>query len=250
MSESSRVVLITGAASGIGYAFAEHLARGGWRVVISDLRGAEAAALRLQAAGAEAIGVTADVVDESQMSAAVAAAVSRFGGLDALVNNAAIFTTLKLKPFLEISQAEWAQVMAVNAMGPFVCAKVAVPAMRQRGGGRIVNIASTVAVKGTVNMLHYVASKGALVSMTRSMARELGADSITVNAVAPGFTLSDGVLVSDLPGLLAENSARSRALKRDQVPADLVGAVAFLLGEGAAFMTGQTLAVDGGSAFL
>ncbi|MDP3138593.1 MAG: SDR family oxidoreductase, partial [Burkholderiaceae bacterium] len=169
MSESSRVVLITGAASGIGYAFAEHLARGGWRVVISDLRGAEAAALRLQAAGAEAIGITADVVDEAQMATAVAAAVSRFGGLDALVNNAAIFTTLKLKPFMEISQAEWAQVMAVNAMGPFVCAKAAVPAMRQRGGGRIVNIASTVAVKGTVNMLHYVASKGALVSMTRSM---------------------------------------------------------------------------------
>ena len=250
-SEQPKTLIVTGGASGIGYAFCEHLAGLGHNVVIADLRGADEAAARLCSTGAKAIGVTADVVSESDAAAMADAAVAEFGGIDGLVNNAGLFTTLALKPFEQLTNAEWMRVMEVNTLGPFNCAKAVLPALRKSGRGRLVNIASTVPIKGPPNMAHYVASKGAVIAFTRSLARELAKDKITVNAIAPGFTLSDGVLQSDLQNRIGDNARTAgRCIQRDQVPADLVGALAYLVSDGASFVTGQTLAVDGGGVFL
>ncbi len=249
MTAASRVIAVTGGASGIGFAFSEALARAGHQVVIADLRGAVEAAERLSAQGLKAIGTQTDVVKPADVAGMVEQAVKAFGRLDVLVNNAGLFTTLK--PFDQISDAEWMRVMEVNTLGPFVCAKAVVPEMRKNGFGRIVNIASTTPIKGTPNMLHYVASKGAVIAFTRSLARELGKDDITVNAIAPGFTLSDGVLDNDLHSKMGDVVRKtSRSLQRDQVPEDLVGALLFLASDGAGFITGQTIAVDGGSVFI
>lgn len=177
--------------------------------------------------------------------------VGRYGALDALVNNAGLFTTLALRPFDQIPDDEWMRVMQVNTLGPFICAKAVVPIMRKQSSGRIINIASTVPMKGPPNMAHYAASKGAVISFTRSLARELGANNITVNAIAPGFTLSEGVLSNDLHSQMGDVTRKlSRSIQRDQVPEDLVGVLAFLVSDAAGFITGQTIAVDGGSVFL
>jgi NAD(P)-dependent dehydrogenase (short-subunit alcohol dehydrogenase family) len=249
--ETPKTIIVTGGASGIGYAFCEHLAQIGHRMVIADLRGADEAAGRLRAAGHQAIGVKADVVSEEDVAAMAQAAQAEFGGIDGLVNNAGLFTTLTLKPFDQISNEEWTRVMQVNALGPFNCAKAVLPALRKSGRGRLVNIASTVPIKGPPNMAHYVASKGAVIAFTRSLARELAKDRITVNAIAPGFTLSDGVLQADLQNKIGDNARTTgRCIQRDQVPADLVAALAYLVSDGASFVTGQTLAVDGGGVFL
>lgn len=251
MSELTKTIIITGGASGIGYAFAEHLAQAGHRIVIADLRGAEEAAGRLKTAGHLALGVQVDVVNEPDVAHMVEAAMAEFGGIDGLVNNAGLFTTLALKPFEQISNQEWMRVMEVNTLGPFNCAKAVLPALRKCGRGRIVNIASTVPIKGPPNMAHYVASKGAVIAFTRSLARELAKDHITVNAIAPGFTLSEGVLQADLQSRIGDNARTAgRCIQRDQVPGDLVAALAYLVSDGAGFVTGQTLAVDGGGVFL
>jgi NAD(P)-dependent dehydrogenase (short-subunit alcohol dehydrogenase family) len=251
MSDHSKTIIITGGASGIGYAFAEHLARDGHRIVIADLRGADDAAARLRADGRQALGLKVDVVSEDDAARMAQAAQSEFGGIDVLVNNAGLFTTLALKPFEQITNQEWMRVMEVNTLGPFNCARAVLPALRQSGRGRLVNIASTVPIKGPPNMAHYVASKGAVIAFTRSLARELAKDRITVNAIAPGFTLSDGVLQSDLQNRIGDNARTAgRCIQRDQVPADLVGALAYLVSDGASFVTGQTIAVDGGGVFL
>lgn len=251
MSEHPKTIIVTGGASGIGYAFAEHLARAGHRIVIADLRGADDAAARLRAEGRQALGLEVDVVSEDDAARMAQAAQSEFGGIDVLVNNAGLFTTLALKPFEQITNQEWMLVMEVNTLGPFNCAKAVLPALRQSGRGRLVNIASTVPIKGPPNMAHYVASKGAVIAFTRSLARELAKDRITVNAIAPGFTLSDGVLQSDLQNRIGDNARTAgRCIQRDQVPADLVGALAYLVSDGASFVTGQTIAVDGGGVFL
>lgn len=245
------ITVVTGGASGIGLVFARQFARQGRRVVIADLRGSADAADRIVADGGEALGHDTDVGDETAVAALAAAALDRFGGIDALVNNARLFSTLALHEFDQIPAAEWMEVMRVNTLGPFPCTRAMAPALRRSGAGRIVNIASTVALKGMPMMLHYVASKGAVIAMTRAMTRELGGDGVTVNAIAPGFTLSDGILANGVHEIIGEDArVTGRAIKRDQLPNDLLGAADFLLGAGAAFVTGQTVVVDGGSAMV
>ncbi|MBI1203372.1 MAG: SDR family oxidoreductase [Rhodopseudomonas sp.] len=244
------VAIVTGGALGIGFAIAEALAGRDLHVVIVDCAGAAEAAARLTAAGHRALGVAADVSSPEETRAAVAQAEAGFGRLDVLVNNAGIYSTLTPQPFDRIAPDEFRRVMEVNVLGVMLCCQAAVPAMRRGGGGRIVNISSGVAFKGNPLMAHYVASKGAVISLTRALATELGADNITVNSVAPGFTLSDGVnrnpvLVEGVKG----PSLRNRVLARDMLPSDLVGAVAFFAGPDSAFITGQTLVVDGGAYF-
>ena len=245
-----RVAVVTGGAAGIGFALAEGLARRGAAVLIADLKGAAEAAARLTAQGLQAGGITADVASEAATKAMAAEAEARFGGLDILVNNAGIYTSLTPKPFEELDPEEWKRVLEVNVVGTFLACRAVLPAMQRRGGGRIITISSGVAFKGNPYMAHYVASKGAVVSLTRALATELGRHKVLVNSVAPGFTLSDGVLANQtLIDGVKEPSLRGRVLARDMLPADLVGAVCFFAGPDSAFITGQTLVVDGGSYF-
>ena len=167
-----------------------------------------------------------------------------FGRIDVLVNNAAIYVSIHRRPFYEISAEEWDRVTAVNIKGVFLCAKAVLPAMREQGGGRIINISSNTVMAGTPNFLHYVASKAALIGMTRSMARELGDYGINVNAIAPGLVEHEGQTV---PAEISASRIEARSIKRQQVPQDLTGAVLYLASPDSDFVTGQTLVVDGGN---
>ena len=166
-----------------------------------------------------------------------------FGRIDVLVNNAAIYVSIQRRPFHEISAEEWDRVTAVNIKGVFLCAKAVFPHMRDQGGGRIINISSNTVMAGTPNFLHYVASKSALIGMTRSMSRELGAYGISVNAIAPGLVEHEG---QTLPPELSASRVSARSIQRRQTPEDLTGAVLYLAASDSDFITGQTLVVDGG----
>ena len=199
--------------------------------------------------GGECLAVAMDVTDDAQVAAALEAVKSRFGGLDIVVNNAGLFTRISRGPFEEIDIAEWERIFAVNVTGTFRVVKACLPLLKASGSGRILNISSATVFSAPPNMLHYVSSKGALTAMTKSMARELGVHGITVNAIAPGFTLSSGVIetANESSETQRERARAARAVKRDQMPDDLVGATCFLASDAAGFITGQTLVVDGGA---
>jgi NAD(P)-dependent dehydrogenase (short-subunit alcohol dehydrogenase family) len=245
-----RVAIVTGAETGIGKAIAQKLAAEGAGVVLADISDAEAVARELRAGGSHAIAVRTDVADENSVHALVERTVAEFGQVDILVNNAAIAAKIELRPFEQITVAQWRRMQDVNAMGPFLLARAISPHMRKRQYGRIVNITSGTAFKGAPFMLDYVSSKGALMTMTRSLAREFGKDFVTVNAVSPGYTLSEGNLANEkFLASYREAAINTRALPRDAWPADIVGAVAFLASDEAAFISGQIMAVDGGSVY-
>jgi NAD(P)-dependent dehydrogenase (short-subunit alcohol dehydrogenase family) len=249
MRLTNKVAIITGGAAGIGFAYARRFVGEGARVVVADVADPEAAAGKL-GAGERALGVVTDVSDARSVHAMVDAAVARFGRVDILVNNAALFAPLIPKPFDQIPEAEWDRVMAVNIKGVWNCTRAVAPVMRAQGSGRVINVASAIVAKGTAMLMHYVASKGAVVAMTRALARELGPDGIAVNAVAPGLILSDTVQAN--PDITAFQSAaimQARSLKREAFPEDVEGTVVFLASDDSAFMSGQTLIVDGGSVF-
>ena len=232
-----KVAVVTGGAQGIGRAIAEGLEAAGATVAVADL-------------SPPADGIRADVSTEEDMQRLTDEVVARHGGLDILINNAGLYASLAMRPFTEIPLEEWRRVMDVNVASMFLASRAAVPLMRERGGGKIVNISSGTPFRGVPFLLHYVTSKGAIVAFTRALAKELGRDGIHVNCVAPGFTLSKGVEEHpEVIEALRDVSVSGRTLQRDQVPEDVVGAVVFLCTGAADFITGQTMVIDGGQYF-
>lgn len=250
MNLQGKVAIVTGGAMGIGRAMAEGLAVEGAAVVIADLKGADAAAEEMRAKGLRATGVTTNIASFEDTQNMAAHAIDTSGRIDILVNNAGVYSTLVPGPFEQQTTEQWRAVLDVNVIGTFHACQAVTPSMRQNGGGRIINVSSGTPFKGVPFLLHYVASKGAVNAMTKALAKELGDANILVNGIAPGFTLSDGVKANpaQLEQLRAV-SVKARVLQRDQVPADLVGAVVFFCSEHSSFITGQTLVIDGGAYF-
>jgi NAD(P)-dependent dehydrogenase (short-subunit alcohol dehydrogenase family) len=248
---AGRTAIVTGGAKGIGRHYSHALAAEGARVMIADIvAGREVADEIAGKYGANSVASTiTDVSDETAVKALVAATLERFGKIDVLVNNAALFAPLPETKCTEIDAALWDQVMAINLRGPFLMVKHVAPHMIGRRYGKIINIGSGTAYRGIPWMLHYVTSKGGILAMTRALARELGEHGIRVNTLAPGFTMSD-TIVAENPGHVAtarERAVQSRSLHRDEHPQDLIGALVFLASADSDFVTGQTIAVDGGN---
>ena len=242
-----RVAIVTGAGRGIGAVYAKALAAEGARIAVADIIDTASTVNVVKQAGGEAIGVHCDVTDPEQVRAMAAATIEAFGKVDILVTNAALFADLEFKSFMEIDEAEWDRVLAVNLRGVFTCAKAVIPEMRRNGYGKIVNISSGTVFKGTPMMLHYVSSKGAVVAFTRALAREVGDAGIRVNALAPGLTMSEEVARKEQWAAIKDANAATRAIRRDAMPEDLIGAMLFLCSSDSDFVTGQTLVCDGGS---
>jgi len=242
-------VIVTGGGKGIGKVYAEEFAKAGARVAAADIdaAAAEAVAENLRAAGLEALGIGVDIANEQATAAMAQAALSRFGKIDVLINNASLMSVLARRSWLEIPVDEWDRVMAVNLRGMFLSCRAVFPAMKAQGRGKIVNISSSRVWEGAPNRLHYTTSKAGVIGFTRALAREVGEFGITVNALTPGMTQSETQVATSSGNYLAARVA-GRAIERVQVPADLVGAVMFLSSPASDFMTGQTINVDGGKA--
>jgi 3-oxoacyl-[acyl-carrier protein] reductase len=259
MTVSGKTIAITGAARGLGQEFARHLAAGGANLVLGDVNDCGATAALVADAGGRSVAVRLEVTDAASAQAMVAAGVGEFGRLDGLVNNAALYGALHRGRFDAIAEAEWDACMAVNVKGIWNCCKAAVPAMRagndgkgDNKGGSIVNIASLAATYGMPYGLHYTASKAAVIGLTRGLARELGRDGIRVNALAPSAVLTEGTsefFGDKLDRALAAVKA-GQTIQRNLMPSDLTGTVAWLLSDESGFVTGQTIAVDGGTVML
>jgi 3-oxoacyl-[acyl-carrier protein] reductase len=244
-----KVAVVTGAGRGIGKTVALAFAGSGACVVAVDLAlpPAEDTVAEIKALGGRAIAVKADVSKWDEVKRMAEAAGREFGGIDILINNAAI-ADIKPKPFVEVTEEEWDRIMSVNLKGVFLCCKAVFPEMKARGKGKIVNISSGTHFLGAPGLIHYASSKGGVIGFTRTLSRELGQFDITVNSVAPGFTITEGVSsLLATPGVDEMTVAR-RSIKRRQMPEDLIGAVVFLSSDESDFITGQTVVVDGGVA--
>jgi 3-oxoacyl-[acyl-carrier protein] reductase len=244
---TDRVVIITGAGQGIGRVFAKSFAMAGARAVIAELNEKKAAAVseEIMKAGGQALAVTTDVADPAAIEEMIGLVEDKYGRIDVLINNAGVFSTLEMRPFDQIPLEEWERVLRVNLTGPFLCARAVLPAIRRAKWGRIINVASGAVRLGRPNYLHYIATKGALASMSLSMARELGSDGITVNAILPGATFTEIERKTVTPAQ-KERIIAMQCVPRAEVPEDLVGAVLFLASEASAFVTGQSINLDGG----
>jgi NAD(P)-dependent dehydrogenase (short-subunit alcohol dehydrogenase family) len=248
MRLKDKVVIITGAARGIGAAFAVGFAKEGAKVVIGDIRDGKNTVNAIEKVGGQALYVKTDITKQDQCMALAKAAVERFGCINILVNNAGTLVTIK--PFMEVTSEEFMQVMETNTLGPFHCTKAVFPYMKDTGG-KIINIASATIFEGVPGLPHYIASKGAVMALTRGMARELGDYNINVNAIAPGFTHSEGGDEFDrnkkFPSVpLDEVQLPLRCIKRPTYPEDLVGTAIYLASDDSKLITGQLIVHDGG----
>ena len=243
-----KTIIVTGAAQGIGAAYARGLAKEGGNVLINDVTDPSALVEEITQKGGVATGIVADVTDKIQMDDMISQTVEKYGRIDGLINNAALFGKLARQRFEDIDIDEFDAVMRVNVRGVWQASCAVVKVMRKQGYGKIVNITSGTVFKGTPMQLHYVTSKGAIIALSRAMAREVGEDNICINAIAPGLTQSEAVLNE---GQFSEEhfdaNIASRCIKRAEEPEDLVGAAIFLLSQDSDFITGQVLCVDGGS---
>jgi 3-oxoacyl-[acyl-carrier protein] reductase len=246
-SLKDRVVIITGAGQGIGRVFAKSFAKAGARVVVAELneKRAEAVAEEILTFDVQVLAVTTDVADPASIAEMVRVVEDEWGRIDVLINNAGVFSTLEMRPFDQIPLDEWERVLRVNLTGPFLCARAVLPAMRRAKWGRIINVASGAVRLGRPNYLHYIASKAALAGMSLSMARELGADGITVNAILPGATFTEIERKTVTPEQ-KQRIVGMQCIPRPEVPEDLVGAVLFLASDASTFVTGQSINLDGG----
>ncbi len=242
-------VIITGGGKGIGKVYAHEFAKAGAHVVAADIDGEAASEVAdaIRHEGGKCVGVRADVSDAASVEDMARRAMESFGAINVLINNASLMSTLPRRSFLEIPEDEWDRVMSVNLKGLFLCCRAVVPHMREQGRGKIVNISSSRVWEGIPNRLHYTTSKAGVIGFTRAMAHEVGSMGITVNAVTPGYTLSESQVSSSTGNYLAAQ-AEGRAMARPQYPEDLVGAVMFLSSPASDYMTGQTINVDGGKA--
>ena len=249
MQLQNKVAIITGSARGLGKEFALRFVREGARVTICDILDCIDAAREIESAGGEVLALKTDVTSEKDTAEMAARTVERFGRIDILVNNAAIYGGIEnknfVRPFEEISEQDWDRMMAVNLKGIWLCCKAVVPYMKKQGQGKIVNIASTVALAGVPIFLHYTTSKGGVISMTKALARALGEYNINVNAVAPGMTWTQATQ-SALAGSMADSILATQVLKRLTRPEHIAGSVVFLASNDADQITGQVLAVNAG----
>lgn len=243
----AKVAVVTGGAQGIGATYAIGLAAQGAKVIVADLADTSKVVADITAAGGMAIGCKVDVTDNASLAEMVTLAEAEFGPIEILVNNAAVFASLTLKPFTQITEDEWDMVMRVNARGPFQCAKAVVPSMRKTGRGKIINIASGTFLRGAPMFCHYVSSKGAIVGQTRALAAELGQDNILINCILVGLTESEGVKNHKQLDMAKTGTMAARIIKRAMVPEDLLGTLYFLASEDSDFMTGQCVNIDGGA---
>ncbi len=242
-------IVITGGGRGLGRAFAERVAGEGAKVAIAEIDGSlgEATARAIRDTGAEAYAYQTDISSSESLEKLTSSLKEHWGGIDGLVNNAAIAQGVGGRRFDEIDDAAFERILSVNVKGTWLATRALVPLMKTQGKGKIVNVASDTVLSGAVVMLHYVASKGAIIAMTRSLARELGEYNIAVNSIAPGLTWTEAT--SKIPPERHQAQIDGRAIRRQQVPEDITGAVAFLLSDDADFITGQLLTVNGGFVF-
>ena len=248
MRLKDKVIIVTGVARGIGKAYALALAKEGASVVVSDILEGKAieTAKEIESVGGKALAIKTDISIESDTLKLADECVKTFGRIDVLINNAGLYVGLKKRPFFEIDVEEWDRVMAVNLRGAFLCAKAVFPQMKKQGGGKIINIASGTFFAGIPLLAHYVSSKGGVIGFTRAICRELGQHNITINAVAPGLTITEENVEMQQDSNYLAQMRNARALKKDEHPSDLVGTIIYLCSSDSDFVTGQTLVVDGG----
>jgi len=252
MKFEDKVVIITGAARGLGQEYARQFARRGARIVVCDLRDCSDTLALIKEEGADGLSVKTDVTSASSTAKMAETAVEEFGGVDVLINNAALYGSLKFAPLEQLDEAEWDAAMNVNVKGIWQCTKAVLPSMKERGGGAIVNISSLAATYGMPNGLHYTASKAAVIGATRGMARELGRYNIRVNAVAPNVVDTDATaeVFGDKRDKIIDVTLSQQSIRKPLEREDIVGTVLFLSSDQSKVTTGQTIMVDGGTVFL